>query len=201
MWDTHINNRININVLRYLCDIKKGCRSNAQSSGKGLDILAVSLRRVKSFQIWADRESCCGVWHRVTRVVTCHVAVTISACDSWRVTMGAGGSKERLSKADMEFLLLHTHYDEKTIQGGLESFNFIMASYRVFRVVPRLHVWLSRGQAQHPELHEDLLQVLPHGQRCRILWSCVQVTHKHSALPPHVWDDVSERSIRTRMVR
>ena len=39
--------------------------------------------------------------------------------------MGAGGSKERLSKADMEFLLLHTHYDEKTIQGGPdpESFN------------------------------------------------------------------------------
>ena len=32
--------------------------------------------------------------------------------------MGAGGSKERLSKADMEFLLLHTHYDEKTIQGN-----------------------------------------------------------------------------------
>ena len=127
MWDTHINNRININVLRYLCDIKKGCRSNAQSSGKGLDILAVSLRRVKSFQIWADRESCCGVWHRVTRVVTCHVAVTISACDSWLVTMGAGGSKERLSKADMEFLLLHTHYDEKTIQGGPESFNFLKA--------------------------------------------------------------------------
>ena len=35
--------------------------------------------------------------------------------------MGAGGSKERLSKADMEFLLLHTHYDEKTIQGGAKS--------------------------------------------------------------------------------
>ena len=32
--------------------------------------------------------------------------------------MGAGGSKERISKADMEFLLLHTHYDEKTIQGN-----------------------------------------------------------------------------------
>ena len=31
--------------------------------------------------------------------------------------MGAGASKDRLSKADMEFLLLHTHYDEKTIQG------------------------------------------------------------------------------------
>ena len=31
--------------------------------------------------------------------------------------MGAGSSRERLSRADMEFLLLHTHYDEKTIQG------------------------------------------------------------------------------------
>jgi len=36
--------------------------------------------------------------------------------------MGAGGSKERLSKADMEFLLLHTHYDEKTIQEWYRGF-------------------------------------------------------------------------------
>ena len=33
------------------------------------------------------------------------------------LVMGAGSSRERLSRADMEFLLLHTHYDEKTIQG------------------------------------------------------------------------------------
>jgi len=36
--------------------------------------------------------------------------------------MGAGSSRERLSRADMEFLLLHTHYDEKTIQEWYKGF-------------------------------------------------------------------------------
>ena len=47
--------------------------------------------------------------------------------DFLTVIMGAGASKERLSKADMEFLLLHTHYDEKTIQGiNFENLTFIL---------------------------------------------------------------------------
>ena len=46
--------------------------------------------------------------------------------------MGAGSSRERLSRADMEFLLLHTHYDEKTIQGRVTIIWQILTSKTIF---------------------------------------------------------------------
>lgn len=69
--------------------------------------------------------------------------------------MGCFGSKEKLSKEDLEFLKQHTRYDEQMIKEWYKGFRVSTFSFLSLTEVP----YLPPHELLPPPLHEEHLSV------------------------------------------
>ena len=94
--------------------------------------------------------------------------------------MGNQAGKERLSKADVEFLKTNTRYDEVSCDwlrwGHVTGCSPLIGPGHHPAVVQGLHEGLPRGEAESADVYQDLQQVLPVRQRGGVLHTRLQVS-------------------------
>ena len=94
--------------------------------------------------------------------------------------MGNQAGKERLSKADVEFLKTNTRYDEVSCDwlrwGHVTGGSPLIGPGHHPAVVQGLHEGLPRGEAESADVYQDLQQVLPVRQRGGVLHTRLQVS-------------------------
>lgn len=99
--------------------------------------------------------------------------------------MGCLGSKDRLTKEDMEFLKSHTRYDEVTIKEWYKGFKVSWRSHRIRcnDILPRSFNRVSHANNGRPKSQADGIQLKLHTLKAQGILQCNGVEHTPFVFP------------------